>query len=342
MGLVYKQKLMSCEELKDAYPVTSKCRETKAARDRQIEQVLTGESDKFLVIIGPCSADREDAVRDYATRVARVQEKVADRLILVPRIFTSKPRTTGKGYKGIVHGPDPHGPSDLQAGLVAARRLHLQVLTETGMTGADELLYIDGWPYIEDLVSYAVVGARSVENQQYRLTISGLECTVGFKNTTSGNLSVMLDSCVAAQSGHGFLYQGYEVLSAGNPLAHCVLRGGVNGYGQFMPNYHYEDLMRVLEMYEQRSLSNPAVIVDVNHANSGKIYSEQPRIAKEVLYSRLISRDVRQLVKGLMIESYIESGNQDVHGGVYGKSITDPCLGWKESEHLIYAIAEYI
>lgn len=342
MGFVYQKKLISHDELISAYPMSAKNTLIKKERDKQIKDVFLGTSDKFLVIIGPCSADNEDAVCDYVARLAKVQEKVADRIVIIPRIFTNKPRTTGEGYKGIVHQPDPEREPDLQQGLIAMRKMHLRAITETGLTAADEMLYLENWPYMEDLLSYVVVGARSVENQLYRLTISGMDCPAGMKNPTSGDFSIMLNSCVAAQGSHTFLYRGYEVRTTGNPLAHCILRGAINKYGQFVPNYHYEDLIRLLDKYEKRNLANPAVIIDANHANSSKAYSEQPRIVREVLYSRSANHDIARLVKGVMIESYIEPGNQNIHEHIYGKSITDACLGWKESERLIYTIAEHV
>ena len=304
--------------------------------------IITGESDKFLVIIGPCSADNEDAVCDYISRLARVQEKVEDKIVIVPRLYTNKPRTTGEGYKGVAHQPDPEKEPDIQEGLITMRRMHLRAIAESGLTVADEMLYPENWPYVMDVLSYVAVGARSVENQQHRLTISGMDIPAGMKNPTSGDLSVMLNSVVAAQASHTFLYRNWEVKTSGNPLAHTILRGAVNKHGQAIPNYHYEDLIRLLNMYQERNLKNPATIVDANHANSNKKYDEQPRIVKEVLHSRRINPDIAKLVKGVMIESYIESGSQDVTGHVYGKSITDPCLGWKESEKLIYTIADLI
>jgi 3-deoxy-7-phosphoheptulonate synthase len=342
MSFIYKKKLVSHDELISAYPMSAKDILIKKERDKQIKDVLTGASDKFLVIIGPCSADNEDAVCDYVSRLAKVQEKVSDRIIIIPRIFTNKPRTTGEGYKGIAHQPDPEREPDLQEGLMAMRKMHLRAIAETGLTAADEMLYLENWPYVEDLLSYVVVGARSVENQPYRLTISGMDCPAGMKNPTSGDFSVMLNSCVAAQGSHTFLYRGYEVRTSGNPLTHCILRGAINKDGQYVPNYHYEDLIRLLDMHEKRNLANPAAIIDANHANSGKIYSEQPRIVREVLYSRSANPDIAKFVKGVMIESYIEPGSQNIHGRIYGKSITDACLGWKESERLIYTIAEHV
>lgn len=342
MSFEFIREVISPEELRKAYPLPAKDAIRKKERDKQIKDIITGDSDKFLVIIGPCSADNEDAVCDYISRLARVQEKVEDKIIIVPRLYTNKPRTTGEGYKGIVHQPDPEKEPDLQEGLITMRRMHLRAIAESGLTVADEMLYPENWPYVMDVLSYVAVGARSVENQQHRLTISGMDIPAGMKNPTSGDFSVMLNSVVAAQASHTFLYRKWEVKTSGNPLAHTILRGAVNKHGQAIPNYHYEDLIRLLNMYHERNLKNPATIVDANHANSNKKYDEQPRIVKEVLHSRRINPDIAKLVKGVMIESYIESGSQDVTGHVYGKSITDPCLGWEESEKLIYTIADLI
>ncbi|NLK27431.1 MAG: 3-deoxy-7-phosphoheptulonate synthase [Clostridiales bacterium] len=342
MSFKFIQEVISPEELVKAYPLPEKDAKRKMERDIEIKKVITGESDRFLVIIGPCSADNEDAVCDYISRLAKVQEKVEDKLILIPRIYTNKPRTTGEGYKGIVHQPDPEKEPDLQEGIIAMRKMHLRAIAETGLTAADEMLYPENWPYVEDILSYVAVGARSVEDQQHRLTISGMDVPAGMKNPTSGDFSVMLNSVVAAQASHTFLYRKWEVKTSGNPLAHTVLRGAINKHGQSIPNYHYEDLYRLVQMYQERDLQNPAIIVDSNHANSNKNYKEQPRIVKEVLHSRKISPEIRQYVKGLMIESYIEGGNQSIHERIYGKSITDPCLGWEESEKLIYTIADNI
>jgi 3-deoxy-7-phosphoheptulonate synthase len=304
-----------------------------------IRKVFTGESDKFLVIIGPCSADNEDAVCDYIGRLAKVQDKVGDRLILIPRIYTNKPRTTGEGYKGMLHQPDPEKKPDLLAGLVAIRKLHMRAIEETGLTAADEMLYPENWRYFSDILSYVAIGARSVEDQQHRLTVSGMDVPAGMKNPTSGDMSVMLNSVVAAQSGHTFIYRGWEVKTDGNELTHTILRGAVNKHGNTIPNYHYEDLNLLLKLYDERDLKNPATIVDANHSNSGKQYEEQIRIVKEVMHSRSVSASIKDLVKGVMIESYIEPGNQKIGGDmVYGKSITDPCLGWEESEELLYTI----
>lgn len=312
----------------------------KAARDAEISAAITGESDKFLVIIGPCSADNEDSVCDYVNRLARVNERVKDKLILIPRIYTNKPRTTGEGYKGIVHQPDPAKKPDFLAGLMAMRKMHIRAMTETGLTAADEMLYPENFRYLSDILSYVAIGARSVEDQHHRLTVSGFDVAAGMKNPTGGDLSVMLNSVYAAQHPHSFIYRGWEVNTTGNPLAHTILRGATNKHGNNIPNYHYEDLNLLLEMYNKMDLQNPACIIDANHSNSGKKFEQQIRIVKEVLHSRKSSPDIRKLVKGVMIESYIEEGCQKVGGGVYGKSITDPCLGWADSERLIYDIAD--
>lgn len=342
MGYQYVSQLPSPEEIKKLFPLPEKLAALKADRDRAIRDVLTGDSDKFLVIIGPCSADNEEAVCDYTRRLIAVQEKTADRLILIPRVYTNKPRTTGEGYKGMLHQPDPDKKPDMREGVIAIRRLHMRVFSETGLSTADEMLYPENLGYLDDIMSYIAIGARSVENQQHRLTSSGCDVAVGMKNPTSGDLSVMLNSVVAAQQGHDFTYRGWEVKSDGNPLAHTILRGAVNKHSQCIPNYHFEDLTLLCELYGQRNLKNPACIVDVNHSNSNKNYMEQIRIAKEVLHSRKHAPQIRSLVKGLMIESYIEPGGQKVGEHCYGKSITDPCLGWEESERLIYEIAENI
>ncbi len=340
MGVKYIKEVMSPEELLEKYPLPKELKELKVKRDKQIADVFTGESDKFLVIIGPCSADNEDAVCDYTNRLAKVQEKVNDKIILIPRIYTNKPRTTGEGYKGIVHQPDPEKAPDLLEGIIAMRKMHIRSIMETELFSADEMLYPENWPYIADILSYVAVGARSVENQQHRLTISGIDIPCGMKNPTSGTLSIMLNSCIAAQSGHTFMYRGWEVKTEGNPLTHTILRGAVNKHGRSLPNYHYEDLMLLNEMYKKHDLKNPACIIDANHANSNKCYYEQPRIISEVLHSRNVSNEIKKLVKGVMIESYIEPGNQSIHEHTYGKSITDACLGWDESERLIYEIAD--
>ena len=339
---IFIRKLPIPMEIKARYPLSEEIVKIKQERDREIAKIFTGESDKFLLIIGPCSADHEESVLDYTSRLARVQEKVKDKLVLVPRIYTNKPRTTGLGYKGMVHQPDPEKEEDLLEGLVAIRRLHTRAIEETGLTCADEMLYPENYKYLSDLLAYVAVGARSVEHQQHRLTASGMNIPVGMKNPTSGGLSVMLNSIVAAQSSHKFIYRGWEVKTMGNPLAHAILRGYVNKHGQNIPNYHYEDLRLLYELYGEQNLENMSVIIDTNHNNSGKKYMEQIRIAHEVMDSRRYSADIRGMVKGLMIESYIEDGTQKIGENIYGKSITDPCLGWTKSEQLIYDIAESV
>ncbi|MCR5801343.1 MAG: 3-deoxy-7-phosphoheptulonate synthase [Lachnospiraceae bacterium] len=340
MSFEFVRKLPTPDEIREQYPVPENVKKIKADRDAAIRKVLTGETNKFLVIIGPCSADNEDAVCDYVNRLARVNEKVSDRVILIPRIYTNKPRTTGEGYKGIVHQPDPEKEEDFVAGLIAVRHMHIRAASETGLTAADEMLYPENWRYVSDLLSYVAVGARSVEDQQHRLTVSGFDVPAGMKNPTSGDFSVMMNSIYAAQHPHSFTYRGWEVNTTGNDLAHAVLRGATNKHGNNTPNYHYEDLMRLVDMYGKMEIKNPACVVDVNHSNSNKQFEQQVRIVKEVLHNRKINPDIHRLVKGVMIESYIEEGNQKVGGGVYGKSITDPCLGWEASEKLIYDIAE--
>ena len=342
MSFNFLKKLPTPAEIKADYPVTAKVEQIKKERDEMIRKVFTGESDKFLVIIGPCSADNEDAVCEYINRLARVQEKVSDRLILIPRIYTNKPRTTGEGYKGILHQPDPEKKPDLLHGLIALRKMHMRAIEESGLTAADEMLYPENWRYLDDILSYVAIGARTVENQQHRLVVSGMDIPAGMKNPTSGDFSVMLNSVVAAQIKQNFIYRNWEVETTGNPLAHTILRGAVNKHGNAIPNYHYEDLQLLLEKYNERDLANPAVIVDANHSNSNKQFKEQIRITKEVLHSRNVSQDIKTLVKGVMIESYLEEGSQKIGCAdhVYGKSITDPCLGWEDSEQLIYTIAE--
>lgn len=342
MSFEFLKKLPTPSEIRTEFPVSEALKEIKIQKDKLIKDVITGDSDKFLVIIGPCSADNEDAVCDYVSRLSKVQEKVSDKLILIPRIYTNKPRTTGEGYKGMIHQPDPEKKPDLLAGLIAMRKMHIRVIMESGLTAADEMLYPENWRYLSDILSYVAIGARSVEDQQHRLTVSGMDVPAGMKNPTSGDFSVMLNSVVAAQGKHSFIYRGWEVNTSGNELTHTILRGSVNFQGDSIPNYHYEDLKRLLEMYHERDLKNPAAIIDANHANSNKQYEEQIRIVKEVMHSRRHSDDIRNLVKGVMIESYIESGCQKVGSHTYGQSITDPCLGWEESERLIYEIAESI
>ena len=340
MNMNFKRKLLIPQEIKEMYPISAEGAAAKQRNDEQITRIITGESDKLMLVIGPCSADREDAVMDYIGRLREVQEKVKDRIVIVPRIYTNKPRTTGAGYKGMLHQPDPLADSDMLKGLIAIRKLHMRAINETGFSCADEMLYPENHRFLSDLLSYVAVGARSVENQQHRLTASGLDLPVGMKNPTSGDLSVMMNSITAAQSSHTFIYRNWEVESKGNPLAHAILRGYVDSKGVNHPNYHYEDLIRLVELYADSKLANPAVIVDTNHSNSGKRYLEQIRIAKEIIHSARHNDDIHRLVKGLMIESYIEDGSQKSCDGVYGKSITDPCLGWEKTERLIYDIAE--
>ena len=343
MNMEFHRKLPIPKEIKEQYPVTEEMAKTKEQRDDEIRKVFTGESDKFILVIGPCSADREDAVIDYIHRLRTVQDKVEDKIIIIPRIYTNKPRTTGAGYKGMLHQPDPHNKPDMIKGVIAIRQLHMRALAETGFGCADEMLYPENYRYLSDLLSYVAVGARSVENQNHRLTSSGLDIPVGMKNPTSGDLSVMMNAIYAAQHGHTFIYRGWEVTSKGNPYTHSILRGSVNKHGQSMPNYHYEDLIRLFEMYSASEIVNPAVIIDTNHSNSGKQYLEQIRISKDVMHTRRCSKDLCKMVKGLMIESYIEDGCQKItDDAVYGKSITDPCIGWEKTERLIYEIAEGI
>jgi 3-deoxy-7-phosphoheptulonate synthase len=342
MNMEFIRKLPIPQEIKKEFRISEEVRLMKAEKDKEIADIFTGKSDKFLLVIGPCSADREDAVMDYITRLARVQEKVKDKIFIIPRIYTNKPRTTGQGYKGMIHQPDPTKAEDMLEGIIAIRKLHTRAITETGLVCADEMLYPENHRYLSDLLSYVAIGARSVEDQQHRLTASGLSIPVGMKNPTGGDYSVMLNSIIAAQSQHTFLYRGWEVRSQGNPLAHAILRGYVDKRGVSHPNYHYEDLELLFNMYSEKGLENMAVIVDTNHCNSGKKYLEQIRICNEVLHSCRHSEDIRGFVKGFMIESYIEDGAQKVGGGVYGKSITDPCLGWEKSEQLIYQIADQL
>lgn len=340
MSFTYLNELPTPAQIKKAYPLSDKWIALKQERDAQINAVLKGESDKFLVIIGPCSADSEEPVMDYIHRLAKVNEQTKDKLIIIPRIYTNKPRTTGEGYKGIATQPDPEANPDMIAGLIAVRKLHLRAIEETGLSAADEMLYPENWDYIDDLLSYVAIGARSVEDQQHRLTVSGFDVASGMKNPTSGDFSVMLNSVYAAQHPHHFTHRGWEVDTSGNPMAHVILRGAVDKRGLAHPNYHYEDIMLLKDMYDKMDLVNPACVVDANHSNSNKKYFEQVRIVQEVLHNRKLSADIHQLIKGVMIESYIEPGNQKIGEHVYGKSITDPCLGWDASEELLYHIAE--
>ena len=341
MGMRVNAELPLPADLKNEYPLSDKLKAIKAKRDEEIRDIFTGKSDKFVVIIGPCSADNEDSVCEYVNRLAKLNDRVSDKLMIIPRIYTNKPRTTGEGYKGMLHQPDPEQAPDLLAGIIAIRKMHIHAIQTSGMTCADEMLYPENYRYLSDLLSYVAVGARSVEDQQHRLTVSGMEVPAGMKNPTSGDLAVMLNSVVAAQGGHRFIYRSWEVETTGNELAHTILRGAVNKHGEAIPNYHYEDLRLLWEKYQEKNLQNPAVIVDTNHSNSNKKYEQQVRIAKEVLHSRMVDPELHKLVKGFMIESYIEPGNQKIGGNhIYGKSITDPCLGWEESEKLLYTIAE--
>ena len=340
MAMQFHRKLLIPQEVKKEYPLTERMAQVKADRDESIKAVFDGRSDKFILIIGPCSADHNEPVLDYISRLRRIQEQVADKIIIIPRIYTNKPRTTGKGYKGMLHQPDPDSKPDMYKGIVAIRELHLSALRDYDFSCADEMLYPENYRYLSDLLSYVAIGARSVENQQHRLTASGIEVPVGMKNPTGGDLSVMINSIVAAQSSHTFIYRGWEVTSDGNPYAHAILRGYVDYAGRSISNYHYEDLLHVMDFYEKSSLANPSVIVDTNHNNSGKKYLEQVRIAKDIVHSRNQNSDIKRLVKGLMIESYIEDGAQGMDEHIYGKSITDPCLGWEKTEKLILDIAE--
>ena len=336
----FKRRLPIPKEIKEQYPLTEELSRIKAARDVEIADVFTGKSNKMVLIIGPCSADREDAVLEYTTRLAGLQEKVSDKLILIPRVYTNKPRTTGDGYKGLLHQPDPEKREDMLEGVIAIRRLHTNVLAQTGLSTADEMLYPDNYRYLSDLLAYVAVGARSVENQEHRLTSSGIDVPVGMKNPTSGDISVMLNSIMAAQHPHTFIYRGWEVDTTGNPLAHAILRGFVNRHGEAIPNYHYEDLEHLYNAYGAKGLNNMALIVDANHSNSAKQYWQQPRICKEVLHSCRHSEAIRSMVKGFMIESYLEEGSQKIGEGIYGKSITDACIGWDATAHLVFDIAE--
>ncbi|HIR26911.1 MAG TPA: 3-deoxy-7-phosphoheptulonate synthase [Candidatus Choladousia intestinigallinarum] len=342
MSFHFVKKLPVPAEVKKQYPLSDKVISIKKERDSQIRDVFTGKSDKFILIIGPCSADSEEPVLEYIHRLAKVQDKVGDRLILIPRIYTNKPRTTGTGYKGLVHQPDPEKKPDVLAGIIAMRKLHATAIEQTGLTSADEMLYPENWRYLDDLLSYVAIGARSVEDQHHRMTVSGMDVPAGMKNPTSGDLSVMFNSVTAAQSKHTFIYRGWEVHTDGNDLAHVVLRGAVNKHGNSIPNYHYEDLILLSRMYREHDLKNPAAIIDTNHSNSNKQYLEQIRIVQEVLHSRNYNPEIHDLIKGFMIESYLEDGNQKIGADphIFGKSITDPCLGWEKSEALIYDIYE--
>ena len=342
MSFEFKKKLPVPKEIKELYPVSADLASQKKVLDQQLIDDITGKSDKFLAIIGPCSADNEDSVCEYIERLTKVQEKIKDKVIIVPRIYTNKPRTTGEGYKGMLHQPDPEKAPDLLQGIISIRKMHMHALETYGMPIADEMLYPENYWYLSDILSYVAIGARSVEDQQHRLVTSGFDVPAGMKNPTSGDFSVMFNSVVAAQAAHNFIYRGWDVNTSGNPYAHTILRGSVNKYGRSRPNYHYEDLMKLYQMYGEKDLKNPATIVDANHSNSDKQYKEQIRIVKEVLHSRSHSKDIHNLVKGVMIESYLVEGTQKIgcQPHVYGQSITDPCLGWEDSENLLYEIAE--
>ena len=342
MNMEFKRKMPTPQAIKEMYPISDTLAAQKKETDQTLESILTGADNRLILIIGPCSADREDAVLDYITRLREVQERVKDKIVIIPRAYTNKPRTTGDGYKGMLHQPDPNSSPDMLKGLIAIRKLHIKIMEQTGFSCADEMLYPENHHYLSDVLSYVAVGARSVENQLHRLTASGLDIPVGMKNPTGGDLAVMMNSINAAQHPHTFVYSSWEVHSKGNPLAHAILRGSANQHGRSVPNYHYEDLQLLCELYESSSLQNPAVIIDTNHSNSGKQPLEQIRIAKEIVMNRRLNADVGRLVKGLMIESYIEDGAQPVGGGCYGKSITDACLGWDKSQRLILDLAEML
>ena len=329
-------------EIKKEFPLSERVSATRLARVEEMRAILDGRDRRLMLIIGPCSADREDSVMDYIHRLVPVQEQVKDKLLIVPRVYTNKPRTNGAGYKGMLHQPDPSKKPDMLAGIIAIRRLHTRVVEETGFACADEMLYPEDHRYLSDILGYVAVGARSVENQQHRLVASGLDVPVGMKNPTGGDLSVMMNSIYAAMGDHMFLYRGWEVETYGNPYAHAILRGCVNERGESRPNYHYEDLVQLYKLYTERAIKNPACIVDCNHANSGKQYLEQTRIAKEVMHSKRYSADINALVKGLMIESYIQDGSQKITECTYGKSITDACLGWEKTRQLIFDLAELL
>ncbi len=342
MNMEFRRKLPIPKDIKAMFPISEEYAAKREARDKEIKDIISGRSDRFLLVIGPCSADNEDAVLEYLTRLRRVQDKVEEKICIVPRVYTNKPRTTGMGYKGMLHQPDPHMNEDMLKGIITVRETYIRAMKETDFFCADEMLYPENYRYLSDLLSYIAVGARSVENQFHRLTASGLDIPVGMKNPTSGDLSVMMNSIVAAQSSHTFIYRNWEVVSQGNPYAHAILRGHTNKRGQSIPNYHYEDLILTSEMYLKKELKNPAIIVDANHANSGKQYLEQIRITREILQSMRLSPEIGRMVKGIMIESYLEDGCQPVNSTVFGQSVTDPCLGWEKTEKLINEIAESI
>lgn len=342
MSMKLVKRVPTGDEIKELYPLSSELKAIKARRDEEIRKIFVGDDDRFIFIIGPCSADNEDAVCDYQNRLAKVADEVKDKILVIPRIYTNKPRTTGDGYKGMLHQPDPTKASDMLEGLYAIRKMHIRAIRETGLTAADEMLYSENWQYVDDILSYVAIGARSVEDQQHRLTASGMDVPVGMKNPTSGDYNVMMNSCIAGQHHHTFLYSGWEAHTDGNPLTHCILRGALNKHGQSISNYHYEDLRLLADTYKKFNLVNHACIVDANHNNSGKKFIEQPRIVKEIIHSRNYDSEIKNLVKGVMVESYIVDGNQPVDGGCYGKSITDPCLGWDKTERLLKEVADLL
>lgn len=340
MSFSYIKEMPSPEEMFNEIPLPKDLALVKQARDSAIKAIFEGKSDKFLLIIGPCSADNEDAVCQYVEKIAKVQESVRSKIVIVPRIYTNKPRTTGEGYKGMLHQPDPSGKSNMFEGIKAIRNMHIRAIRESHLSCADEMLYPENYAYLDDLLSYVAIGARSVENQQHRLTVSGIDVPTGMKNATSGDISIMLNAIKAAQMEHTFIFRGWEVDTPGNPLTHAILRGAVNQYGTNIPNYHYEDLVSVIEQYEKRAFQNPAIIIDTNHANSNKRYKEQRRIAREIMVNRQYDPKLKQMIRGLMIESYLVEGSQEIGDNVFGKSITDPCIGWEDTERLVYEIAE--
>ena len=342
MNLEFERRLTIPMEVKKMYPIDDDLLDIVEQRDREIKEIFAGKDDRIILIIGPCSADKEDSVLDYISRLRRVQDKVSDKIFIIPRIYTNKPRTTGSGYKGMLHQPDPNKKPDMFKGIVAIRSMHIRALRETGFSCADEMLYPENHRYLDDILAYVAIGARSVENQQHRLVASGVDVPVGMKNPTGGDLSVMMNSITAAQKGHTFLYRGWEVHSHGNPYAHAILRGYMNKHGESLPNYHYEDLIHLVRLYASGMFRNPACIIDTNHSNSGKNPFEQPRIIKEVMDARRFSGDIRNMVKGFMVESYIDDGSQSVDGGYFGKSITDPCLGWEKTERMILELADMV
>ena len=342
MSMKLVKRVPTGEEIKELYPLSQELKDIKAKRDEEIRKIFTGEDKRFIFIIGPCSADNEDAVCDYQNRLAKVAEQVKDKILVIPRIYTNKPRTTGDGYKGMLHQPDPNKASDMLEGLYAIRKMHIRAIKETGLTAADEMLYSENWQYVDDILSYVAIGARSVVEHPHMIKATGMVHTVGMYHPTRGVYNVMMNSCLAGQHPHTFLYSGWEAHTDGNPLTHCILRGALNKHGRSISNYHYEDLRLLYESYQKFNLVNHSCIVDANHNNSGKKFDEQPRIVKEVIHSRNYDPDIKELVKGVMVESYIEDGNQPVGGGCYGKSITDPCLGWDKTERLLKEVADLL